>query len=472
MSFAPPEDYWLEIPAGKYRVGLTREEARRLAEQSASWFREHGVEQSLNMAKMLRQSAEVLDSTGNPDWVEQYLLAHYPAREIELPAFAIAKRPVTNGEYRQFMTETSETQKPASWERGEGNDRDDLPAQGLSWWQALAFMEWAGARVPFEDEWERAMRGPSHRLFPWGDEFMPLGEKILEENYASVLPLDLTRSSDGIEGGCQTAEWCADLWRDVPIVGSESWSPTIGEPWWRTLRGGQSPTPRSGGGVFQTIPATVCRMPERWGSYRYWHESAGLRLVRADGRRIPPPHAETPPYLLVMQSVRQFESRVLARVLEGLRDSHIATEHTITTRWVRPLHDDVAPGSKAVWRVIDRDIEPIRHGFPPEPNRWCNSETLVAASRETFRRVPKEHGVFLWHVQYRLTETGQIRVRHVSAFRMAFDKAIHRFENRFRDDEPDTALEDVTPEMLRRAALDAFQYYEIHADRGESPFRA
>jgi hypothetical protein len=38
MTFSPSSDYWLEISAGRYRVGLTIDEARTLARESADSF--------------------------------------------------------------------------------------------------------------------------------------------------------------------------------------------------------------------------------------------------------------------------------------------------------------------------------------------------------------------------------------------------------------------------------------------------
>ena len=122
-----------------------------------------------------------------------------PAHVVEVGAFRIARVPVTNAQWQRFVDDGGYDQ-PRWWsERGwahrveaglerpqfwsaDGSRRrfgvvedvpPDEPVQHVSYWEADAYARWAGARLPTEQEWEKACAwDPAlsrRRRWPWGD---------------------------------------------------------------------------------------------------------------------------------------------------------------------------------------------------------------------------------------------------------------------------------------------------------------
>jgi hypothetical protein len=130
------------------------------------------------------------------DWHEFYH-RETPQHTIAVGAFDLARYPVTNGLYAQFIAaggySTPEYWTPEGWAWRQDSARtaplfwndpkfagDDRPVVGVSWYEAVAFTRWASAttgraiRLPTEIEWEWAARGENIRwLYPWGGTFNP-----------------------------------------------------------------------------------------------------------------------------------------------------------------------------------------------------------------------------------------------------------------------------------------------------------
>ena len=95
-----------------------------------------------------------------------------PERKIHLDAFYIDKYEVTNREYQKFLQDTQYPELPGHWQDENFPDgQGDLPVTNVTWTEAFAYALWAGKRLPTEEQWEKAARGPDGQLFPWGDEY-------------------------------------------------------------------------------------------------------------------------------------------------------------------------------------------------------------------------------------------------------------------------------------------------------------
>lgn len=92
-----------------------------------------------------------------------------PLQRVNVPAFSIARTPVTNVQYLEFVRATGHA-APGHW--ADGNLPPHLeqhPVTYVDWFDANAFAKWIGARLPTEAEWEKAARGQSASIFPWGN---------------------------------------------------------------------------------------------------------------------------------------------------------------------------------------------------------------------------------------------------------------------------------------------------------------
>ena len=94
-------------------------------------------------------------------------------KTVFVPAFYIDRTPVTNAEYKAFVDATNYN-FPPHWRRGQPPPgKENHPVVQVTWFDAVAYAEWAGKRLPTGPEWEKAARGTDGRIYPWGDTFDP-----------------------------------------------------------------------------------------------------------------------------------------------------------------------------------------------------------------------------------------------------------------------------------------------------------
>jgi eukaryotic-like serine/threonine-protein kinase len=89
-----------------------------------------------------------------------------PQHTVYLDAFWIDRTEVTHAMYARCVA--GGKCKPGWCPTGSAFDQ--RPAVCVDWFNATAYCEWAGRRLPTEAEWEKAARGTDGRLYPWGNE--------------------------------------------------------------------------------------------------------------------------------------------------------------------------------------------------------------------------------------------------------------------------------------------------------------
>jgi hypothetical protein len=136
------------------------------------------------------EAAEALGQTGDPRigrqngvrlkggtlWVEDGL-----GNRVTLTPYEIGRYPVTVAEFRQFVEDEGyqderwwkaggfgDRQEPDRWD--EQKEHPNRPITRVNWYEAAAYCEWAGVRLPSEAEWEWAARGRERRKYPWGND--------------------------------------------------------------------------------------------------------------------------------------------------------------------------------------------------------------------------------------------------------------------------------------------------------------
>ncbi len=98
-----------------------------------------------------------------------------PSMTVFLPAFRIDQVPVTMVHYRRCVAAgvCQISSLPAAnipKDYFESPTYDDYPAI-VPWYDANAYCQWVGKRLPTEAEWEKSARGTDGRLYPWGNEW-------------------------------------------------------------------------------------------------------------------------------------------------------------------------------------------------------------------------------------------------------------------------------------------------------------
>ncbi len=196
------------------------------------------------------------------DWDDNktYLKKNQP-QTFDVPAFPIAKYPITNAQYAKFVEAGGYKQKrwwtdagwaqrekdkwevPRYWTDAKWNDAE-YPVVGVSWYEAIAFSRWLSEAsgesilLPTEQQWQRAAQGDKGLTYPWGNEFDAARCNTRESNLGKTTPVTqyagkgdspfgVTDMSGNVWEWCLTDYYSGDIeleGTDVRVLRGGSWN--------------------------------------------------------------------------------------------------------------------------------------------------------------------------------------------------------------------------------------------------------
>ncbi len=206
------------------------------------------------------------------------------AHPVEIQLFRIARAPVTNGEYVAFVEDKGYLRRefwgengwrwreklgaehPVYWQRGSDGrwyrrSYDEIVSLEehhaiihVNWYEAEAYCQWAGRRLPTEAEWEVAASGEPtadgrgitqhKRRFPWGDEPTFAGRANVDGGAGGCIDVGALAEGDSPFGCRQMIgnvwEWVSNDFGPYPGFVADPYK-EYSEPWFWThkvLRGG------------------------------------------------------------------------------------------------------------------------------------------------------------------------------------------------------------------------------------------
>lgn len=164
-----------------------------------------------------------------------------PAHKVVLPAYYIDKTEVTNAEYKAFCDATGKSYPPNPHiEKDYFTARPNAPVVGVSFADAKIYADWAGKRLPTEEEWEKAASwdeaAQTKREFPWGNDFQAKNVAFSLPKISDVGKFSGGASADGaMDMAGNVLEWVDAFFQPYP--NSPSANPEFGETN-RVVRGG------------------------------------------------------------------------------------------------------------------------------------------------------------------------------------------------------------------------------------------
>ncbi len=200
------------IPAGEFMMGGNDELARpdelprHRVIVDGFWMDETEITNA-QFREFVKATGYITTAEKKPDWEELKKQlppnAPKPDDSILVPGSLVftpstLRDPLSNVGYWWSWV------KGANWQHpfGPGTSiegKDNYPIVHVSWYDANAYCEWAGKRLPTEAGWEWASRGGlNDRVYPWGDEHVDEGE-AKANTWQGTFP-NFNNARDGFHG--------------------------------------------------------------------------------------------------------------------------------------------------------------------------------------------------------------------------------------------------------------------------------
>lgn len=201
--------------------------------------------------------------------------------------FWIGRYEVTNAQYKECVDD-GECSPPSDHIYFNSPEFTDYPVVFVDWFQADTYCKWEGGRLPRENEWEYAARGPDGLFYPWGNAFDPNSLNFCDKNcnfeyrdlsaddgYSQLAPIGSYESGMSWIGALDMVgnawEWISDIYQAYP---------------YNTNREGEVPAKRSSvmvlrGGSWINANQASLRATSRNGNYATnTFEYRGFRCAR------------------------------------------------------------------------------------------------------------------------------------------------------------------------------------------------
>lgn len=149
-----------------------------------------------------------------------------PRHEVFMPEFRMGKTPVTNAQFEEFVRDMHRSAAPELGWDGQKvpAGAENLPVAGVTFYEAVAYCEWLSNKtgrkysLPNEAQWEKACRGGTNFIYPWGDE-VDLERSNHGQSSISVVDFHPEQNEYGVfDMVGNVRQWTCTVWGEKRIA--------------------------------------------------------------------------------------------------------------------------------------------------------------------------------------------------------------------------------------------------------------